>query len=198
LCRQTAARIADAGDHRGVVELVREDHAAGQDLGERRQRRVVRDVARREQQRAFLAVQVGEFGLELDVVVRVATDVAGAAGARADVVQRLFHGLDHLGVLAHGEVVVRTPDGDRLRPVVPGEAARVGEGALVAQDVDEHAVPAFGVQTLDSLVEDLVVVHLNPVLHCPARIRGSGRRFSSSAWPLPAALIQDGSQNFHT
>ena len=42
-----AARIADAGDHRGVVELVREDDAAGQQLAERRQRRLVRDVAAR-------------------------------------------------------------------------------------------------------------------------------------------------------
>jgi hypothetical protein len=41
-----AARIADAGDHRGVVEFVRKDDAARQDLGQRRQRRVVRDIAR--------------------------------------------------------------------------------------------------------------------------------------------------------
>ena len=83
------------------------------------------------------------------MIMRVAADVARAARAGADVVQRLFHRRDHLRVLAHREIVVRAPDGDRLRPVMPGEAARVGEGALVAQDVDEHAIAAFGVQPID-------------------------------------------------
>jgi hypothetical protein len=32
------AGIADAGNHAGVVQLVGKDHAAGQDLGERRER----------------------------------------------------------------------------------------------------------------------------------------------------------------
>ncbi|PAV72687.1 hypothetical protein WR25_22134 [Diploscapter pachys] len=52
-----AAGVANAGDHRGVVQFVRKDHAAGQDLGERRQRRLVRHIAAGEQQCAFLAVQ---------------------------------------------------------------------------------------------------------------------------------------------
>jgi hypothetical protein len=153
-----AARIADARDHRRVIEFVREDHAAGQDLGQRRQRRLVGDIAAGEQQRRFLAVQIGEFMFQIDVIVRVAADVAGAAGARADIVQRLLHRRDHLRVLAHREIVVGTPDGDRLRPVMPGEAARVGERALVAQDVDEHPVPALGMQPVDRLGEDVRVV----------------------------------------
>ena len=41
-----------------------------------------------------------------------------------------------------------------------GEAARVGEGALVAQDVDEHAVAPFGVQPVDRLREDTLIVQL--------------------------------------
>jgi hypothetical protein len=41
---------------------------------------------------------------------------------------------------------------------VAGEAARVGVRALVAQDVDEDAVAAFGVKPLDRLVEDVFVV----------------------------------------
>ena len=70
---------AHAFDHRGVVELVGEDDAAGQDVAQRRERRVVGDVARREEERRFLAVQVGEFAFELDVEVRRARDVARAA-----------------------------------------------------------------------------------------------------------------------
>ena len=157
-----AARVPDAGDHRGVVEFVGEDHAAGEQLAERRQRRLVRDIAGGEQQRAFLAVEVGELGLELDMIMGVAADVAGAAGAGADVVQRVLHRLDHRRVLAHAEIVVRAPDGDRLGAVVAGEAARVGEAALGAQDVDEHAVAPFVVKPVDRGLEDAVVVQPGP------------------------------------
>ena len=87
----------------------------GSSLHQRRQRRVVGDVGRGEQQRRFLAVQVGELGLELDVIVRGAGDVARAARAGADRVDRLVHGGDHGRVLAHAEVVVGAPDGDRMR-----------------------------------------------------------------------------------
>ena len=109
------AAIADAGDHRGVVLLVGEDDAAGQELGERRQCGFVGDEGRREQQRRFLAVQVGELALELDVVMRRAGDVARAAGAGADRIDRLVHGGEHRRVLAHAEIVVGAPDGDGTR-----------------------------------------------------------------------------------
>ncbi len=153
-----APRIADPRNHRGVVEFVREDHAARQHLGERRQRRLVRDIARREQQGAFLAVQIGQLGLEIDMVMRVAADIARAARAGADIVQRAFHRRDHIGVLAHREIIVRAPHGDRLGAVMPGKAARVGKGALVAQDVDEHAVAPLDMQAIDRLREDSGVI----------------------------------------
>ena len=154
-----AARIADASDHRGVVELVRKDDAARQDARQRRERRVVRDIARGEQQCAVLAVQAGQLLLELDMIMRVAADIARAARACADIVQRLFHRGDHLGMLAHREIIVRAPDGDRLRAIVTMEAPRVGISALVAQDVDKDPVTAFGVQPVNRRFENLVVVH---------------------------------------
>src|SRR3546814_6937699 len=92
---------------------------------------------------SFLAVQIGKLGLEVDVIMGVARDIARAAGARADVVQCLFHRREDLGMLTHRQIVVRAPDGDRLRSVVTREAACVGEGALVAQDVDEAAVASL-------------------------------------------------------
>ena len=101
-----AARVADARDHRGVVEFVRIDDAARQHLGQRRQRRFVRDIARREEQRAFLAVQVGKLALQVDMVMRVAADVARAARTGANVMQRFFHRRDHLGMLPHREIIV--------------------------------------------------------------------------------------------
>src|SRR3546814_6316156 len=68
---------------------------------------------------------------------------------------------DLLGMLAHGEIVVGAPDGDRLRPVMAVEATGVGEGALVAQDVDEHPIATFAMAPVDRLREDMLVVHLN-------------------------------------
>ena len=154
-----AAGITDPCDHAGVVELVGEDHAAGEQLGECRKRGVVRDIAAGEEQRRFLAVQIGKLRLELDVIMCVAADVAGAAAAGADIVQRLLHGGDDLGVLAHGEVIVRAPHCHRLGPVMAREATRVGERTLVAQDIDEDAVASLLVQPVDRLVEDVIVVH---------------------------------------
>ena len=153
-----AARIADARDHARVVERVGEDHAAGQQLRQRGKRRVVGDVAAGEDQRRFLAVQVGEFRLQLDMVVRVAADIARAARSRADIVQRLFHRRGHLGVLTHRQIVVGAPHGDRLRAVVAVEAARVGVGTLVAQDIDEDPIPALFVQAIDRPVEYIRIV----------------------------------------
>src|SRR3546814_6029549 len=69
-----AARVADAGDHRGVVHLVRKDDHAGEQPRQRRQRRLVRDIARSEEQRGFLAVKIGQFAFEIDMVMRVAAD----------------------------------------------------------------------------------------------------------------------------
>ena len=39
-----------------------------------------------------------------------------------------------------------------------GEAARVGEAALGAQDIDEHAIAALVVKAIDRRLEDAVVV----------------------------------------
>jgi hypothetical protein len=41
---------------------------------------------------------------------------------------------------------------------MPGKAARVGIRALVAQDVDEDAIAPLGMQAIDRLIEDLIVV----------------------------------------
>src|SRR3954464_13488898 len=90
----------------------------------------------------------------------VAADVGGAARAGSDVVQRFLHRRDDVGVLGHGEIVVRAPDNDRLGPVMAGGAAGVGGAALIAQDVDEHAVAAFGVEPVDGLGEDALIIQM--------------------------------------
>jgi hypothetical protein len=76
-------------------------------------------------------VQVGKLGFQIDMIMGVAADIARTARARADIVQRFFHRRDHLGVLAHREIVVRTPDGDRLGAVVPGKQRAFGKEPLL-------------------------------------------------------------------
>src|SRR3546814_6111274 len=68
------------------------------------------------------------------------------------------------------------PDGDRFRPVVAGKAARVGIGALVAQNVDEDAIPAFLVEAVDGPCENIVVIHYAAPRVVPACAAPSGRR----------------------
>ena len=132
-------RLAHALDHRIVVPGVRQDQAIRHQLGERGNAGLVRHIAGGEDQRRFLAVQVGKLALELDHRVIVAGDVAGAAGAGAHPGRGLDHGADDLGMLAHAEIVVRAPDHDVLRPVrrmpdgvrkTAGDALEVGKDAV--------------------------------------------------------------------
>src|SRR5207244_2625627 len=82
----------------------------------------------------------------------------------------------YLRMLAHCEVVIRTPHGDRLRAVMAGKTARVGEGTLVAQDVDEDAVAPFAMKPVDRLVENVIVVHWPmPVASSPVPTGSSTR-----------------------
>src|ERR671912_2425015 len=61
-------------------------------------------------------------------------------------------------MLAHRQIVVRAPYGDRLRPIA-AEALRIGIIPLGAQDVDEDAIAAFFVKAFDRRLEDAVVIH---------------------------------------
>ena len=124
----------------------------GSSLAERRQRRLVRDVAGGEQQRR-LPCRAGR-----PARPRARHDngcCRRCCGCRPSRRRRRAAPLPSprspSGCWPMREIVVRAPDGDRLRAVMAGEAARVGEGALVAQDVDEHAIAPFGVQPLDRL-----------------------------------------------
>ena len=103
----------------------------GRILAERRQRRVVGDEAGGEQQRRFLAVQIGQLGFQLDMIMRGAGDVARAARTGAGRVDRLMHGRQHLGMLAHAEIIVAAPDGDRPR-LARRRRDEVGLGIIAA------------------------------------------------------------------
>ena len=109
-----AAAVADARDHRGVVQTVGEDDQTRQDALQGRQRRLIGHIARGEQQGRFLLVPGGQFGLQIHRRPRGARDVAGAAGTGTDRLDLGLHGLKHRRMLAHAEVVIRAPDDDVL------------------------------------------------------------------------------------
>ena len=151
------------------LQRVREDHRAGEPRAEGGERRPVRDVARGEEQRRLLAVQVGELALEQHVLVGGAGDVAGAAGAGAVLVDRGVHRREHLRVLAHAEVVVRAPDGD-VGGAVADEAAGAREVAAAAGELGEDAVVALLAEGVELAAEQGVVVH-----RAVLRLHRSGR-----------------------
>src|SRR6185295_18078417 len=101
------------------------------------------------------------------MVMRIAADVAGAARTGPDLMQRLVHRGDDDRVLAHPQVVVGAPHGDRLGPVA-AEAAGVGILAAGAQNVDEHAVAALVVKPPDRFLENAIVVQLEYLARAPS------------------------------
>ena len=148
--------VADALDHRGMVQLVGEDDAARQQAPQRRQRRDIGEIAGIEQQRRALAVELGKLRLELDMEMLGAGDVAGAAGAGADGVERQVHRPDHLRVLAHGEIVVGAPHRDvafARRRHQPG----LGEGAAQPLQIGELAIAPLRPELGKGMAEDGVM-----------------------------------------
>ena len=130
----------------------------GQQLLQGGERGVVGHIGRGEEQGRFLAMQVGQLALQLDMVMRGAGDIARAAGARAGGIQRLVHGGQHDRVLGHAQIVVGAPDGDRPGAGV-GEVPGGRELAPVAANVGEDAITALGFQRVQRRRERLAVVH---------------------------------------
>jgi hypothetical protein len=144
-----------------VIERIGKDDAVGDVAPQRRERRFVGDIARCEEQGGFLAVKLREFLLEQYVIVRGAGDVARAAGASADPVERLMHRRQHHGMLAHPEVVVRAPYGYR-RPQLVMERARKRTRSPL--QVGEVAIAPLRPQRLQSRFEEgLAVVRCRPL-----------------------------------
>src|SRR3546814_14328201 len=120
-----------------MVERVGENHAAGENFRERGKRRFVRYITRGKKEPPFLAMEVGKLGFEIDMIVRVAADIARTARPCTHIVQSPFHGGDDLGMLAHRELIVGTQDGNGFGTAVPGKAPCVGAGALVTKGVNK-------------------------------------------------------------
>ncbi len=145
-------RLTDTLDHRIVVPGVRQDQAIRHQLRERRNASLVGDIAGGKDQRRFFAVQVGKLPLKLHHRMIIAGDVTGAAGAGAHSRCGFDHGANHLGVLAHAEVVVGAPDHDVLRPLrrMPDG---VREPARDPLQIGKNAIAALRMQPAQRIIE---------------------------------------------
>src|SRR3546814_2502813 len=99
-------------------------------------------------------MQLGKLALQPHVVGAGAGDVAGAAGAGAAGLQRLGHGSEHRGVLAHAEVVVRAPDGDALA-VVAAVAHRARKAPRHPLEIGENAIAPFATERSEEHTSEL-------------------------------------------
>ena len=167
-----AARAPDALDHRIVVERVGQDEAVRQQAGDRRDAGEIGDPAGGEDEGGRLAVQIGELRLELHDRVMRAGNVAGSAGARAMGARCANRRLDHVGMAAHAQIVVRAPDGDLAGTVffARGTPLRHREPARVALEIGEGAIALFRLQTVDRLLKAPLVIHRPPLFARPCRV----------------------------
>ena len=156
--RLLGAALAHALDHGIVVPFVGQDQAMRQQLGDRGDAGLVRNVAGGKDQRGFLAVQVGEFRLELHQRVIGPGDIARAAGSRAHARRGLDHGANDFRVLPHAEIVVRAPDHDvalALRRMPIGMRKPAGD----AFQVGKYAIAPLGPQASQRVCKKPLVIH---------------------------------------
>ena len=93
----------------------------------------------------------------------------------------LDRGLDHVGVAAHAEIVVRAPDGDFAGPVLFARRTpqRHREPAGVALEIGEDAVALFRLQAVDRILEAPLVFHYRPLNARPPPQGASAHRGQS-------------------
>ena len=162
------AGVADAGDHRGVVERVGVELAARQQRAQRLQRRLVGDIARGE--------DAGRLPCRAGRRARARARHAACWCRRCCACRRRpspgrrsarLHGLDHGRMLAHGEIVVAAPHGDVARRLAVAMQAGARKGADDALQLGEDAIAALVVQAAQMAGEECLVVHWLAVSRAP-------------------------------
>ena len=181
------AAVANAFDHRGMVERVRQHDAIRQFRCQRAKRRPVRDIARGEQQRVFLAVQIRKLEFKLAMGVHGTRNVAGAAGAGARAIKLLVHRFDDVGMLAHAEIIVGAPDGDFLQITIFEVAGGARVFALAALQFGKNAVIAALLQAVKRCLEMGFIIHRQSpgeliAAHFPAPQADSTRDVLMNPW----------------
>ncbi len=153
------ARALHALDHRVVIGGVGEDQAVRKEIGDRRDRREIGNPSGGEDERRFLAVEIGELMLQFDDRAARAGDVARSPCARAHLLRGLDHCVDDLGMLAHAEIVVGAPDRDVLRAPVGAAPERLGESLHRALDMRKSAIAPLSLEAEQGPLEIAPIVH---------------------------------------
>ena len=108
-------------------------------------------------------MQIGQLAFEQQMDVAVAGNVAGAAGAGADRAKPLLHCGQHRRVLSHAEIVVRAPHRHLGADAVVESA---GEAAAAPFEIGKDPISALGVQRIETLSEEALVIHGGPPAGC--------------------------------
>ena len=118
---------------------------------------------------AHLVVERDAF--TLDVALRqdlaFGYDLLGRAAAIAgstapafgpNILQRLGHGRENLGILTLAEIVIRAPNHNILLASF-GAATGMGKLSLLSLDVGEDTIAPLGANTVDCLAKCLLIIH---------------------------------------
>src|SRR6267154_1535437 len=146
-----------AFDHRIVIERIGQDQAVRKEPGHRRDARMVGHVARRENERRFLAMEIRKLGLQLHQRPVCTRDVARSAGAGSHPARGGAHRFDHLRVLAHAKIIVRAPDHD-VPLAARAVPERMGELSHLTLQVSEDAVATLPFQSSNGRLKTRVIV----------------------------------------
>ena len=155
------AGFAHALDHGIVVERVGEQQAVRQQLCNRGDAGLVRDIARGKDQRGLLAVQLRQFALELDQRMIGAGDIARPPGPGAHPCCGLDHRAHDFRMLGHAEVIVRAPDHHVTRTIrrMPDGMRKPARQTL---EIGKNPVAPLVPELFQRIIEKDVVVHDAP------------------------------------
>src|SRR5216683_3393714 len=103
-------------------------------------------------------MQVGKLMLQLDQGMIGPGDVSRAAGAGAEAPRCRYHGLDHLRMLTHPEIIVRAPD-HHLAPAARSVPDGVREATGDALEIREDAIALLIPQPAQGGGKKSVIVH---------------------------------------
>src|SRR5882757_5587091 len=146
-----------AFDHRIVIERIGQDQAIRKEPGHRRDARMVGHVARSENKRRLLAMEISKLGLQLHQSPIRTRNIARSARARTHPARGGAHRFDYLWVLAHAKIIVRAPDHD-IPLAAWAVPERMGELSHLALQVGEDAVATLPFQSSNGRLKIPVIV----------------------------------------
>ena len=156
--RLLCPRVTHSLNHGGVIVFIRQKYAVGQMASQRAESGFIGNIARCEKQSRWFAMEIAQFPLQHDMIVGCAGYVTRAATACATLMQGVLHGLEHGGMLSHGEIIIAAPHHHLINAVfviIEG----VGEFAHLALEIGEDAVSSFFFDCVQAIGKKVIVVH---------------------------------------